>query len=89
MEVILLFTKHKTNKMIKNSLFKFSISILTTLLLISCQSSENKFYKDLDLPYMIKNDSLAYSGNYNVYIANSQKYLKIAEEKKYTDGKAI
>lgn len=38
---------------------------------------------------MIKNDSLAYSGNYNVYIANSQKYLKIAEEKKYTDGKAI
>ncbi|CAM3659811.1 hypothetical protein ELOC111193_15495 [Elizabethkingia occulta] len=73
----------------KNSLFKFSISILTTLLLISCQSSENKFYKDLDLPYMIKNDSLAYSGNYNVYIANSQKYLKIAEEKKYTDGKAL
>ncbi|MEW7401584.1 hypothetical protein AB2S31_15150 [Elizabethkingia anophelis] len=68
---------------------KHGIAVLLFFILVSCTTSDKKFYQDFDLPFIKKQDSLLYSGDYKAFIALNRKYQKITEKKNYNDGKAL
>lgn len=64
--------------------------IFILFFIISCHSSSgDEYYETYDLPLTIKNSELTKQGNYSAVVALNNQYLKVADQKKYKEGKAL
>ncbi|WP_411898028.1 tetratricopeptide repeat protein [Elizabethkingia occulta] len=66
------------------------ILIFLLVFVISCTSSSKKdYYTRFDLPLLKKNQDLRKQGNRKAVIMLNDQYLKIANQNKYEEGKAL
>lgn len=64
--------------------------IFLLFFVISCSSySQDEYYRTFDLPLIKKDMELKQQGDYKAVIALNKQYLKIANQKKYEEGKAL
>ncbi|RXM53285.1 tetratricopeptide repeat protein [Chryseobacterium sp. CH25] len=59
------------------------------IILISCSPESKKYEKSFDFPLMKQNEELRMAGEYDSLVILNKKYYRIAENKRYEEGKAL